>query len=390
MSFIIDIVAYFFLTFLFLLVAHWVVKLNPFYKKLLQEQKESRYECLDGLRGFLALGVFFAHGLVTQQYYSLGRWTIPPEPFYATLAEVSVALFFMISAFLFWGKVLDAGSGVAAWRLYRSRFKRLAPMYIFSVALVFLVVAIRSNFELNVTVLDLMKQGISWLSFGFLGSPPPDINGLKDTYTIESVYWTLTFEWEFYLLLPILSRLPYKTPSVIVLMFAAGYLASLLIPVGIVTACFGLGALSAYLMRSGKVDGYIKKSDLFNVLAILVLTLVLLGFNRGHGIYQYSFVFIFFILILQGNDLFGLLRSKIAKLLGTISYSIYLIHNIVLYLIFYNFNKVQDVQGISFLTFWGLMAVAGIVTILISCLTYRYIEHPPLAKRSSHYSLKNL
>lgn len=382
----IEILPYFILSFVFLLVAHGIAKYNRFYAQFLAGGVKSRYDCLDGLRGFLALGVFFAHGIVMLQYYKTGTWTIPPIPFYTILAEMAVALFFMISGFLFWGKVLASESGMPAIRLYRSRFARLTPLYVFSVLLVFLIVAVRTDFQLNVTVLELMKQGVSWLSFGFLGIPPPDINGLKDTYTMQSIIWTLTFEWEFYLLLPLLSRLPFRTPMVIILMFLAGYLASLVIPVGIILACFGLGALAAALMKRGVLDGRLGNSARTSLLAILILGVVFLGFDDAHGIPQYLVAFLFFMLILNGIDLFGLLRSRAAILLGTLSYSIYLLHNIVLYVVFLAYHQFQDAGQVSYLTFWGLVGLSGLLAILFSLISYRYIEHPFLAKKTSHYS----
>jgi len=356
---------------LYLVFGYVVVKKGGFYKNLLQETAHSRYETIDGLRGFLALGVFFTHGLITYFHHINGNWEVPPSPFYTTLAELSVALFFMISAFLFWGKVLDSEQPINAKRLYRSRNRRLSPMYVFSVLLVLLIVAFRTDFKLQVGPGDLAFQVISWFSYGFMGIPTlPDINGLKDTHTIQSVIWTLTFEWQFYLLLPIFARLPARTITLTALMFVTYFFG----PPAIVAINFAFGAIAAYLMRQFELSGYLKGRQ-FDVLMVVILVLLFTLFPRGHGLPQYFLSFVFFMLLINGNSLFGLLTSLPAKLLGAISYSIYLLHNITVNQIFYSFDQYQPITSISAATFWMLVGLSGLLAIGFSMLTFRYIEH---------------
>ena len=54
----------------------------------------SRVETLDGLRGFLALAVFFHHGALYHTFIQDGLWRPPPDRFYALLGPFGVALFF--------------------------------------------------------------------------------------------------------------------------------------------------------------------------------------------------------------------------------------------------------------------------------------------------------
>jgi peptidoglycan/LPS O-acetylase OafA/YrhL len=62
---------------------------------------------LDGLRGLLATGVFFHHCAVHRAYQATGIWARPSSPFYAALGELSVVLFFLITGYLFWRRVLE-------------------------------------------------------------------------------------------------------------------------------------------------------------------------------------------------------------------------------------------------------------------------------------------
>jgi len=366
-----SILPYFLLMGIYLAIGYALSKKSKFYHKLLQSSSDSRYESIDGLRGFLALGVFFTHGLITYYYHLHGKWELPPSAFYSTLGEFSVALFFIISAFLFWGKVLQSEKPISAMRLYRSRNRRLTPMYVFSVLLVLLIVALRTDFKLQVGLGELAFQILSWFSYGFLTIPlMPDINGLKDTHTIESVYWTLTFEWEFYLLLPLFARLPARTITLAVLMSVTYFFG----PPAIVTLNFAFGAIAAHMMHRYDLQKYLKGRQ-YDVLMVLILVLVFTLFPRGHGLMQYILAFVFFMLLVNRNDMFGLLTSSAAKFLGAISYSVYLLHNITLNQVFYSFDKYQPIETISTLTFWVLVGLSGILAILFSAVTFRVIEH---------------
>lgn len=50
-----------------------------------------RLSNLDGLRGFLAFGVFFHHAAVYHQYLQNGQWALPPSPLYTLIGQAGVA-----------------------------------------------------------------------------------------------------------------------------------------------------------------------------------------------------------------------------------------------------------------------------------------------------------
>src|SRR5205823_998855 len=116
-----------------------------------------------------------------------------PQVFYDLTGKVGVSLFFMITGFLFWGRVLRAGSALDIEALYVSRLRRIVPMYLVSVVLSLFVVAVLSGFSLHVSLVELLRELRSWFSFGFTYAG--DINGVKDAHRINAVYWTLAFEW---------------------------------------------------------------------------------------------------------------------------------------------------------------------------------------------------
>ena len=122
-----------------------------FVSYLLSRQYEpsasaDRFLSIDGLRGYLALFVFLHHSCVWYFYVRSGRWETPPSQLYVHFGQSSVALFFMITGFLFYSKLINAHRHRSFdWeRLYIARVLRLTPLYLFAVALMLFLVILKS------------------------------------------------------------------------------------------------------------------------------------------------------------------------------------------------------------------------------------------------------
>src|SRR4051812_9293181 len=85
-----------------LLIGGLVAARSEFFRARLAESTAARFETLDGLRGFLALGVFGGHAMNMYNQHATGTWSAGAPSFYGTAAETGVALFFAITGFLFW------------------------------------------------------------------------------------------------------------------------------------------------------------------------------------------------------------------------------------------------------------------------------------------------
>ena len=88
-----------------------------------------------------------------------------------------------------------------------------------------------------------------------------------------------------------------------------------------------------------------------------------------------------FIPIVYGNSLFGLLRLRASRLLGTISYSIYLLHAPLIHAVLRTLAAAGQLDNVSPLQYWLLMGGLVLVIVALCSLTYRFIEHPHLHKR---------
>ena len=346
---------------------------SPFYFAQLAPPASGRVQraqMIDGLRGWLALGVFFSHAAYMHTYFTRGEWNFGPWQLYDTAGGIAVCLFFMVTAYLFWGRVLRTDGNLPLKEFFGARVRRIAPMYFASVLMVLAVVAVQSGLRLHEGPVALLKELRSWFAFGFLAEG--DINGVRAHY-IEAVHWTLAYEWGFYLVLPVLA------------LFARGRGFALMLGVGAfyciatpVTLCFICGMVIATIVERRLIPVSLDK-HWFTPLPVAAL---LLAFT-----YDYAFapmpillLSVFFLFIVKDNSLFGLLATRGAKLLGMISYSIYLVHCIVLYAVIALVNTCLPIRELGIGSYFSLCAAIAVLTVWLSAATYQHIEYPFIAR----------
>ena len=85
---------------------------------------------------------------------------------------------------------------------------------------------------------------------------------------------------------------------------------------------------------------------------------------------------ILFLSIAKGNSFFGLFSNSLSRKFGQISYSLYLIHGIVLFLIFYGIIGIEYAKKLTQFQFWSIITLSIIPIVFISQITYLYIEKP--------------
>src|SRR6266404_2564608 len=113
---------YFAIMGILLLLASAIFRWIPFYRSVVASVGASRFETLDGLRGYLALAVFFHHAVIQYHYYRTGSWGLTGSRLYEAFGPIAVMFFFMITGFLFWSKAIAKGGRVAPIPLYKNRF----------------------------------------------------------------------------------------------------------------------------------------------------------------------------------------------------------------------------------------------------------------------------
>ncbi|KND49115.1 MAG: Exopolysaccharide production protein ExoZ [Parcubacteria bacterium C7867-003] len=363
-------VLYYFLVMPILLVFSWFfLSKLPFYKKVIGEEEKGRFESLDGLRGLLAINVFFQHAVTSWFYFQTNVWEIVNIRFYRHLGGEAVILFLIMTSFLYWSKMIAQKGQVDEGYLYRSRFLRLAPMYIFCAGLIVLSILIQSGFDIDIK--QTAKDILSWLTLGLITTQ--SVNGISVLPVNAGIHWTLHFEWFFYLLLPILAIF-LRSKKMLVMALPLAFYALSSDDRGY-WAIFFFGIMAAHIYEKyPKFDFFRKKIS--SLIPLFGIVLVYFMNYKPYSFSQYAVSLGVFLCFVYGSDLFGLLKTHTAKFLGTLSYSIYLIHGIVLFGVLHLVDYWKPIVSMTAIQFWSLITLSGLLTIIVSSVTYRYIEYP--------------
>jgi peptidoglycan/LPS O-acetylase OafA/YrhL len=340
---------------------------------------QGRFAAIDGLRGYLAFFVFLHHSSVWYFYLRTGQWRVPPSNLYAHFGQSSVTLFFMITGFLFFSKLIDGRTRGVDWgRLFVSRFLRLVPLYLFAMLLLFSVVALLSNGVLNVPLPKLIRGVIRWLGFTILGSP--SLNGIDQTSIIVAqVTWSLPYEWFFYFSLPLLALTVRVIPSLPYVILGIASIVGLSIwhPQTYPLLSFLGGIAASFLVRWNPFRQF-AVGRISSLLAIGCIVMAVSAFPSPYGIVPLLLLSLAFSLIAGGCSMFRVLVSPVSRTLGEMTYSIYLLHGIALFIAFTFLVGINEAKNLSPVTHWMLIVGISPILILASFCTFRFIERPAM------------
>lgn len=337
-----------------------------------------RHTAIDGLRGFLAFFVFLHHGSIWFVQLHQHTWTTPTSNLYRHFGDSSVALFFMITAFLFTGKILDSQHRPIDWvRLYVARVMRLFPLYAVAVAILWLMAWALTDWTLRVSTRQLWTEVLNWLIFtvprGESVNSLPHANRL-----MAGVTWSLPYEWWFYLGLPALAFLLRKqNPSRGWLLF--GFLNVLLFKavwhLDLRLLPFLGGVLAAYAVRNETICRF-SRLRWTGLIVLLCLGLAVKWTPTAYTPPALVLLSTAFILMACGNDLFGILSAAPSRILGEMAYSLYLLHGLLLSFVFHWLVGWSEMARWSEAEHWTLVVGLSVPLILLSYAASRWIEKP--------------
>jgi peptidoglycan/LPS O-acetylase OafA/YrhL len=128
--------------------------------------EKQRYASFDGLRGICVIFVFIQHIYIWFYYNKTGQWILPKSNLYSQFGSGAVAIFFMITSFLFWGKIRD--SEKIDWiKLYTSRFLRITPIYYLSIIIMMIMAFFIAKRNSNHTL--IIDNFLHYVFFSFGG-----------------------------------------------------------------------------------------------------------------------------------------------------------------------------------------------------------------------------
>jgi len=341
----------------------------------------SRFGTLDGLRGVLALGVFVHHTVAASVYVVTGHWAAGGNPVLNHLGQSTVALFFMITGYLFTAKACAPGMD---WRrFFTGRLARLMPLYAVVITAVFGLVLGEGGWQLHERPLRLLGEYLQWLGFVAIGRP--DINGVAMSWTrMAGVNWSLQYECWFYLvgvpLLALSARLLPARPRALLVA------ALLLLPLGwaayrgriggppLYVAHFLCGILAAHLHADARIAPRLSHPAMRGLAALSVPALMF--WPDAFSAMPLVLSLLIFLGALGGLSFFGLLRTRAALWLGDISYGIYLTHGVLLWCVLHAAGGARGLPTLPLAAWAGAMLATAAGVVLLGSLSYIMLEKP--------------
>ncbi len=369
-----------------LIVAHLLERRSP-------PRTFKMYESLDGLRGIAAIFVFLSHCSLFYYFNKTGVWSFSgasfSNSFYNNCGSGAVTIFFMMSSFLFYGKIKEQ-KHFDFYRLYKSRIYRISPMYFFSTFLGFIILFFYKK-----------SYHVSWQAaektflFGGIGN----MFGLPNVPLMTNgTAWTLPYEWSLYFLLPlvwIIVKTEKPTKDILISFIFWAIVISYSYIMGLnynLFVIFLTGIISYEFLAAAKgsnIESALRSKYASFIVILLSICVVFLDINETvpngamswpSSIFVYSTIFT---IIASGNTMFGFLTSASARKIGDISYSFYLLQFIFMWI---GFEIIFHVNGkiIDYLGHFSVSGIIGLLLFIFSSITFDKIERPIMdaAKRS--------
>ncbi len=340
----------------------------------------ARYTSIDGLRGYLAFAVFLSHSSIWYFYLRSGTWDVPPSNFYTHLGQSSVTLFFMITGFLFWSKLLDGRVQPVDWsRLYLSRVFRLVPLY-FLVAIGVVGMSLyRTGFRLQESITAFALHVVSWFTFTIPGLVP--VNGFTETVPLAGAVWSLPYEWLFYAFLPLGSwwlRVRPPTPWVIFSTIALVILTVAMPDVRwSVLDAFGGGIAAASLARVAAIRATFTQRG-WGLVALACLGATMWIYPTAYTFPAMLLLATGFTIIACGNSIYGILEWPASVALSEMAYSLYLLHSLLLFAA-YRLVLGEPAATLTVPEHWAMVLCLVPILITLCFATFRLIEEPAMA-----------
>lgn len=316
--------------------------------------------------------------------------------------------FFVLSGFLIGGILLDTRCGPGYFKnFYTRRAFRILPVYYLLITILTIASALLGTGYLYGGIPALYRWGSPWWFFAYIGNVPPAITGVIPTAANGAFVplWSLQIEEQFYLLFPLLVF--YLKPKVLGRTLLGFACLSPLLRIllywrepgnlwiqYVLLPCHMEGlALGAWVALRFRTRPWVISKPKLTLSTVLMIGLTVFCGARGGYIHTSAFnrtvgfslssiastLAVIWLVVHRGSSLTAILRISAVKFLAKISYSAYLFHipvSIVLLALATKFN----LQWLSYERFLRVAAVYCL-TILLSALSWRFIENPLLRLR---------
>lgn len=343
-----------------------------------------RYLFLDGLRGIAAISVINTHIWRLAHYGFAFKEYNPQLHYNAFFGSIGVQIFFCITGFLFFDQIIKKKATFDWEKFFKARIKRLVPIYIVAISLC-VIAFLCFDTTRTLKSLDYYKA-IRLFFFGFYGAGTGDNIGGANPGMYTVVIWTLSFEWAFYLFMPVLCIIMKSTHLFITALIVSIALASTGYFSGseLLWPLFATGGIAAYIFNKGITVKGLASHALLVFAAALVALYFYSGQKRLFVMNSYLIVSaIFILLIIARNKIF---ECKIFVYLGEVSYSLYLLHVLVINIISLVSFKIFGKVIISEWKVVAIYALSSAMCVYVAYLSFKYIEYQFIKRKTQTHA----
>lgn len=350
--------------------------------------RKERLLHLDGLRGLAVLLVFFVHlHPLFSRFLMQNSISYAFSGVLACIGNAGVDLFFLLSGYLIYGVVLKHAPTYGSF--LRRRVRRTYPTFIFVLGLYLLLSLL---FPVESKLYGSTSDKLRYVAVNLCFLP-----GVFPIRPIITVAWSLSYEFFFYLAIPIIVHMTLvrkKSPEQRVALFAAWWF------VGTIVLRFaGMQRLQMFVVgiiiyELSQIQDFTRwlntTGECFATLVfffgltcayfLFVATSQLIA-SRSFGRYlafplmSASFFFFGLYALLYPGFLRTALMWAPFRLLGRVSYSYYLIHGLTLKALALVLIIIS-VRWMGATVFWMVSAVGFVLTCLTASLLYLIVEEP--------------
>ena len=367
-----------------------------------QIQPKPHYELLDGLRGVAAILVLIYH--IFEGFAFAQTTNGEGNGIITTLnhGHIAVDFFFILSGFVISYAYDDRWENITLGNFFKRRLIRLHPMLIMSAiigAIAFFAVGCQ-KWDGTTTPTTWVMIALLFTMFMIPAVPgvPYEVRGNGEMFPLNGPGWSLFFEYIGNILYALfIRRLSTKTLAILTTLLGiihawffigdiSGYdmigvgwtidkvnfwggLVRMLFP-------FSMGMLIARTFRPRKIRGAFWICSLILIILFAVPYITPKGNISFNSLYEYICIAIIFPFVVwlgacgKSNDK---TTSKTNKLLGDISYPLYIVHYPIMY-IFYKWLIEKRVY--TFSETWMVSSIVVISSILLAFILLKFYDEP--------------
>ena len=369
------------------------------------------YQLLDGLRGVAAILVLFYHVFEGFSFAELTNGA--GDGLIRTLnhGHIAVDFFFLLSGFVLSYAYDDRWTKMSTWQFFKRRLIRLHPMLVMGALIGFASFAF-VGFERWDGTSTSLGWAVTALLLTLLMVPaipgaPYEVRGNGEMYPLNGPGWSLFFEYLGNILYALfIRRLPTKALAALTVALSvahvwffvgniSGYdmvgvgwtidaanfwggLVRMLFP-------FTMGMLLARTFKPRQVKGAFGWCTLSLVLLVSVPYIASSGSPSLNSLYEVVCITLLFPLIVwlgASGSLQSRYTSKASKLLGDISYPLYIIHYPLMY-IFYAWLIGKGYYSLH--TAWPMALLVVVSSIVLAILCLKLYDEPVRRWLTSKY-----